>query len=116
MSVWAVFPGMRYGEDIDFSIRIMEAGYRTRLFPSAWVYHKRRTDLMQFFRQVRHSGEARIALNRETSRLIEIGTLLTGIIHVFSLSIGYQFILLPLVSGASYYLCPFIVCRRNVPQ
>ena len=52
----------------------------------------------------------------ETSRLIEIGTLLTGIIHVFSLSIGYQFILFPLVSGASYYLCPFIVCRRNVPQ
>lgn len=46
----------------------------------------------------------------------EAGTLLTGIIHVFSLSIGYQFILLPLVSGASYYLCPFIVCRRNVPQ
>ena len=38
---------------------------RTRLFPSAWVYHKRRTDLMQFFRQVRHSGEARIALNRK---------------------------------------------------
>ena len=34
------FSGMRYGEDIDFSIRIMEAGYRTRLFPSAWVYHK----------------------------------------------------------------------------
>jgi len=59
------FSGMRYGEDIDFSIRIMEAGYRTRLFPSAWVYHKRRTDLMQFFRQVRHSGEARIALNRK---------------------------------------------------
>ena len=26
------FSGMRYGEDIDFSIRIMEAGYRTRLF------------------------------------------------------------------------------------
>ena len=59
------FSGMRYGEDIDFSIRIMEAGYRTQLFPSAWVYHKRRTDLMQFFRQVRHSGEARIALNRK---------------------------------------------------
>ena len=43
------FSGMRYGEDIDFSIRIMEAGYRTRLFPSAWVYHKRRTDLIFTF-------------------------------------------------------------------
>ena len=52
----------------------------------------------------------------ETSRLIEAGTLLTGIIHVFSLSIGYRLILLLVVSGASYYLCAFIVCRRNVPQ
>lgn len=59
------FSAMRYGEDIDFSLRIMEAGYQTRLFPSAWVYHKRRTNLMQFFRQVRHSGEARIMLNRK---------------------------------------------------
>ena len=86
------FSGMRYGEDIDFSIRIMEAGYRTRLFPSAWVYHKRRTDLTQFFRQVRHSGRPD-RVEPETSRLIEAGTLLTGIIHVFSLSIGYRLIL-----------------------
>lgn len=50
---------------VHFEVIVVEAGYRTRLFPSAWVYHKRRTDLMQFFRQVRHSGEARIALNRK---------------------------------------------------
>ena len=56
MSVWAVFPACDMVRTLIFSIRIMEAGYRTRLFPSAWVYHKRRTDLMQFFRQVRHSG------------------------------------------------------------
>ena len=59
------FSGMRYGEDIDFSLRILEAGYKTALFPSAWVYHKRRTSFTQFFRQVQHSGEARIALNQK---------------------------------------------------
>ena len=59
------FSGARYGEDIDFSLRIVEAGYRTRLFPSAWVYHKRRTSLARFFHQVRHSGEARVLLNRK---------------------------------------------------
>lgn len=46
------FAGLRYGEDIDFSLRIAEAGYRVRLFPAAWVYHKRRTNLRRFFRQV----------------------------------------------------------------
>ena len=39
---------MRYGEDIDFSTRIIQGGYTTRLFPEAYVYHKRRTRLIQF--------------------------------------------------------------------
>lgn len=39
------FSAMRFGEDIDFSIRIFKGGYRCRLFPEAWVWHKRRTDL-----------------------------------------------------------------------
>ena len=56
------FSDMRYGEDIDFSIRIFEAGYSVRLFPDAYVYHKRRTNLRNFYRQVFHSGEARIVL------------------------------------------------------
>ena len=56
------FSKMRFGEDIDFSYRIVEAGYRPRLFPSAWVWHKRRTDFRKFFRQVYNSGIARINL------------------------------------------------------
>lgn len=59
------FSNMRYGEDIDFSIRIFEGGYTCCYFPEAWVYHKRRTSFRQFFRQVQHSGEARIALYRK---------------------------------------------------
>ena len=31
------FSAMRFGEDIDFSIRIFGGGYRCRLFPEAWV-------------------------------------------------------------------------------
>ena len=58
------FAKMRFGEDIDFSYRIVEAGYKTALLPDAWVYHKRRTDLRKFFRQVYNSGIARINLSR----------------------------------------------------
>lgn len=58
------FSKMRFGEDIDFSYRIVEAGYRPRLFPSAWVWHKRRTDFIKFFRQVYNSGIARINLEK----------------------------------------------------
>ena len=56
------FSKMRFGEDIDFSIRIFRDGYRCRLFPEAWVWHKRRTDIKKFFRQVYNSGIARINL------------------------------------------------------
>ena len=53
-----------YGEDIDFSIRIFRAGYTCRLFPDAWVWHKRRTDFRRFWRQVYNSGYARVNLWR----------------------------------------------------
>ena len=58
------FSKMRFGEDIDFSYRIVEAGYKTRLIPEAWVWHKRRTDFRKFFRQVYNSGIARINLEK----------------------------------------------------
>ena len=56
------FSKMRFGEDIDFSLRIFQGGYHCRLFPEAWVWHKRRTDFRKFFRQVFNSGIARINL------------------------------------------------------
>ena len=59
------FSKMRFGEDIDFSIRIFKAGKRCRLFPDAWVWHKRRTDFRKFWRQVYNSGIARINLYKK---------------------------------------------------
>ncbi len=58
------FSPMRFGEDIDFSYRIVENGYKACLIPQAWVWHKRRTDFRKFFRQVYNSGIARINLEK----------------------------------------------------
>lgn len=58
------FRAMRFGEDIDFSYRLVESGCRVRLFPEAWVWHKRRATLRAFFRQVYNSGVARIHLEQ----------------------------------------------------
>lgn len=52
--------GMRFGEDIDFSLRLIASGARVGLIPKAFVYHKRRVDLGKFFKQVHNSGIARI--------------------------------------------------------
>lgn len=48
------------GEDIELSIRMIEAGLTVTLIPEAFVYHKRRTTFKSFFRQVYRFGAARI--------------------------------------------------------
>lgn len=50
------------GEDIDLSMRIRNAGFSSRLFPKAFVYHKRRVDFRKFWKQVHVFGEARVEL------------------------------------------------------
>jgi len=50
----------RLGEDIEFSIRIHSLGFKIGLIPDAVVYHKRRTDLFQFYKQLHFFGRARI--------------------------------------------------------
>lgn len=55
--------GMRYGEDLDISMRAIEAGYHSELFSEVWLYHKRRVSYSDFFNQVRHSGRARVILD-----------------------------------------------------
>lgn len=54
----------RMGEDIEFSIRIRELGYRIRYIEEAFVYHKRRTTISGFYRQLYFFGRARINIGR----------------------------------------------------
>ncbi|WP_455639384.1 glycosyltransferase [Parabacteroides sp.] len=73
------FSAMRFGEDIDFSIRLYKNSYKVCLFPSAWVYHKRRTDWRKFFRQVYNSGIARINLYKKYPDSLKIVHLLPAV-------------------------------------
>lgn len=57
------FSRMRFGEDIDLSIRMIEEDFNVALFTNAWVYHKRRSNFKKFFKQVYNSGLARINLS-----------------------------------------------------
>lgn len=73
------FSKMRFGEDIDFSTRIFKGGYACRLFPEAWVWHKRRTDLRKFFKQVHNSGIARINLMKRHPGTLKLVHTLPGL-------------------------------------
>lgn len=105
------FSKMRFGEDIDFSIRIFKAGCRCRLFPEAWVWHKRRTDFRKFWRQVYNSGIARINLYKKYPESLKIVHLLpmvftVGVVALLLLAaMGFLWALLPL---AIYVVAIFI--------
>lgn len=58
------FGSIHPGEDPDLSIRLWKNGFSTRLIPEAYVYHKRRTDLLKFFRQMKKFGMVRPILNK----------------------------------------------------
>jgi glycosyltransferase involved in cell wall biosynthesis len=57
------FGNIHPGEDPDLSIRLWKMGYHTRLFPKAFVYHKRRIDWDKFSVQVNKFGKARPILD-----------------------------------------------------
>jgi glycosyltransferase involved in cell wall biosynthesis len=54
----------RMGEDIEYSIRIIRAGFKVKLIEEAFVYHKRRTNFSQFYKQLHFFGRARINIGR----------------------------------------------------
>ena len=57
------FGNIHPGEDPDLSIRLWKQGFETKLFPDAYVYHKRRIDWQKFYKQVNKFGKARPILD-----------------------------------------------------
>ncbi|WP_396156881.1 glycosyltransferase, partial [Flavobacterium macrobrachii] len=101
------FGNIHPGEDPDLSIRLWKLGYKTRLFPNAFVYHKRRIDWNKFSIQVNKFGKARPILDSwypEYSKitfwfpsLFIIGLFFSVIVLIFTYKI-------PVLIYAFYYL------------
>ena len=62
---------LRHGQDMDYSARIYRLGYKVGLIPEAVVYHKRRTSLKKFYKQIFNWGVARINLGRVYSEMLK---------------------------------------------
>lgn len=90
------FGNLRHGQDIEFSNRIIKSGEKVVYIADAVVYHKRRTSLTKFFRQVFNWGVARINLYKIDSDMLEP-------LH-FVPAIGFWFVIFFSV-GALF--CPF---------
>lgn len=65
------FGSLRHGQDIEFSNRIIRSGAKVIFIPDAEVYHKRRTNLRRFYKQVFNWGVARINLYKIDKSMLE---------------------------------------------
>lgn len=96
--------GMRlryYGEDTDFSARIYEAGYKVGLISEAFVYHKRRTSLLRFFKQISRIGMSRIVLGKLHKHMLKAihllpAMLISGLFILLLLTLLFPVIFAPL--------------------
>lgn len=105
------FGNIHPGEDPDLSIRLWKMGFKTRLFPKAFVYHKRRIDWQKFSIQVSKFGKARPILDSwypEYQKLTFFFPTLFILGFIFSIILllfGYLF---PVICYSIYYLLLFI--------
>ena len=92
------FSEMRIGEDPDLSMTIWENGYQTAFFDDIGVYHKRRTDLGKFSKQVYQFGCARPILNQRHPNYVKptfwfptlfLLSYVAGILEYFLLQKGF---------------------------
>lgn len=59
------FSTMKNGEDIELTFRLWEHDFETQFIENAFVYHKRRSSIKQFFSQTYGFGTARPILNKK---------------------------------------------------
>lgn len=76
----------RLGEDIEYSIRIHENGFKIGLIPAAKVYHKRRTSFKQFYKQLHFFGRARINIYKHFPSELKLVHFFPA---VFTLGLGF---------------------------
>ncbi|MDH5605112.1 MAG: glycosyltransferase, partial [Cyclobacteriaceae bacterium] len=97
------------GEDVELSMRLLEKSCRTALIEKAFVYHKRRTSLAQFYKQAFSFGQGRVLSGRKKKGGIKL-------VHLFPLLFTLFLIIWPILwwihpilflvggSGISIYL------------
>lgn len=112
------FSKMRFGEDVDLSLRIVNLGFKTRLFQNSFVYHKRRTDFRKFYRQVYNSGIARInlhLLHPGSLKMVHTLPSLFVLGMIISMIIGFilpETFLLPVVYSLAVFFDSYLINKN----
>ncbi len=109
------FGHLRHGQDIELSNRIINENAIVKLLKNAVVYHRRRTTLLKFFRQVFNWGVARVNLAKIDRKMLQTVHFLPSfgfLVSILSLICSFLFpsIFLPILVillSSHFILCAF---------
>jgi len=91
------YSGMQVAEDIDLSMRLQKAGYKTALIGEAFVYHRRKASFYKFFRQLYFHGKGRIDLHLKHGDALKMVHMLPSFFLIYLITgIACSFIFMPL--------------------
>ena len=113
------YSGMQVAEDIDLSMRLLKAGYKTALIDEAFVYHRRKSSFYRFFRQLFFHGKGRIDLHLKHGDALKLVHMLPSFFVLYLITgITSAFVFLPLfylflASLALYILMVFVDAIRQ---
>lgn len=83
----------RLGEDLVFSINLQKEGFIAGFIPDAVVYHKRRTSMLQFYKQLHFFGRARINIFTFFPKELKAVHFFPALFTLFSASVISTFLL-----------------------
>jgi cellulose synthase/poly-beta-1,6-N-acetylglucosamine synthase-like glycosyltransferase len=96
------YSGMQVAEDIDLSMRLIKAGYKTALISEAFVYHRRKASFKIFWKQLYFHGKGRIDLHLKHGDALKLVHLLPSF-FVLGFLIG-------ILAGLFYFPLLIITC------
>jgi glycosyltransferase involved in cell wall biosynthesis len=101
----------RFAEDIEFSMRAKNLGMKVGLIPQAYVFHKRRTDFKQFFKQVSNFGRGRIQVGRVHSDAVKLAHWFPAAFSIGLILLPFSFLIAPIfgIVGIVGYLFYFFI-------
>jgi glycosyltransferase involved in cell wall biosynthesis len=85
------------GEDIEWSLRIKKAGFRLELVSEAFVYHKRKNELLSFAKQAFSFGRNRVNVSRFHPEAIKLVHALPSFFLLFLISLAVNLIFIQLL-------------------
>ncbi|MCE4566642.1 glycosyltransferase [Maribellus sp. CM-23] len=105
---------LRHGQDMDFSQRIYDAGYKVGLISDAFVYHKRRTSLSKFYRQIFNWGVARINLSLAHPSLLKPIHLIPAVVVLGLILLAFFTMIFPKWGGYLWAITGLVYLLVNL--